>query len=65
LESEAYNFSTMQAIGKLPRIGAIVAFFIAGIVALEGLSGPIVLFLANKEHPAGAKARVILWASSV
>jgi signal peptidase I len=34
----------MQAIGKLPRIAAIVAFFIAGIVALEGLSGPIVLF---------------------
>jgi hypothetical protein len=23
------------------------------------------VFLANKEHPAGAKARVILWASSV
>jgi hypothetical protein len=29
--------------GKLPRIAAIVAFFIAGIVALEGLLGPIVL----------------------
>jgi signal peptidase I len=40
---QPYNDSSMQTLGKLPRIAAIVAFVLSGFIALMGLLGPILI----------------------